>query len=305
MDMINRFEGRKNRSKRVEAIKKQAIVRNDDALANLIESRTELIEYDTNATIINQGDHDDDLYMIFSGRVSVRVNGREIDIMGPNDHFGEMVVIEPNATRSASVVALENSVVGKIAERDFSRFAERFPFLWREIARGLGSRLRARHELVEQINPRPVVFIGSSSESKEIVHTMQAAFRRDDVVIRPWTKEGIFSASHFPIEDLEFEVQSSDFAILVLGPDDRVVSRSKSYSAPRDNVIFELGLFMGSLSRQRTFLVMPDGLDIKIPSDLLGLTVLRYPKGATRSLSTRLRPVCKQLRTAFSHKGPK
>ena len=303
--MLSRFEGGKNRSKRIEAIKKQAIIRNDSALATLIESRTQLIEYDANTTIINQGDHDDDLYMVFSGRVSVRVNAREVDVLGPNEHFGEMVVIEPNVPRSASVIALESTVVGKVAERDFSRFAQKFPFLWREIARGLGSRLRARHELVEQKNPRPVVFIGSSSESKEVVHAMQTIFRKDDVVIRPWTKTGVFSASHFPIEDLEFEVQASDFGILVLGPDDRVISRSRSYSAPRDNVIFELGLFMGSISRHRTFLVMPDKLDLKIPSDLMGLTVLRYATGSKQSLSTRLRPVCHQLRTAFSHKGPK
>jgi CRP/FNR family cyclic AMP-dependent transcriptional regulator len=303
--MIERFTGSRNLQKRINAVKKQAIVRNDDQVARLIEKKLDLIQFEPNKTIISQRDHDDDLYMVFAGRVSIRANRREIDIMTSGDHFGEMVVIEPSATRSASVVALEKTVVGKISEREFSALAKKFPFLWREIACRLGHRLRLRNELVKQKNPRPVVFLGSSSESKEIVHAIQNGFRQDDFVLRPWTKSGVFGASHFPIEDLEFEVETSDFAVLVLGPDDNVVSRKKSYRAPRDNVVFELGLFMGSLSRQRTFLVLPDGVDIKIPSDLLGLTVLKYEINSSKTLVTRIKPVCSQLREIFSQKGTK
>jgi CRP/FNR family transcriptional regulator, cyclic AMP receptor protein len=301
--MIHRFTGTNNRQKRINALKQQAIVRDNEEVARLLEKRVELIEFEPNQTIISQGDHDDDLYMVFAGRVSVRANRREIDIMGPGDHFGEMVVIEPSATRSASIIAIEKTVVGKVGEKEFSKLALRFPFLWREIACRLGHRLRLRNELVRQKNPRPVVFIGSSSESRPIVEAIQTGFRRDDFVIRPWTKEGVFEASHFPIEDLEFEVETSDFAILVLGPDDKVVSRKKTYRAPRDNVVFELGLFMGSLSRNRTFLVLPEKAEIKIPSDLLGLTVLHYGLLRSKTLAARLRPVCAQLRTLFNQKG--
>jgi CRP/FNR family transcriptional regulator, cyclic AMP receptor protein len=301
--MINRFTGTNNRQKRINALKQQAIVRDNEEVARLLEKKIELIEFEPNHTIITQGDHDDDLYMVFAGRVSVRANRREIDIMGPGDHFGEMVVIEPSATRSASIIAIEKTVVGKIGEKEFSKLALKFPFLWREIACRLGHRLRLRNELVRQKNPRPVVFIGSSSESRPIVEAIQTEFRRDDYVIRPWTKEGVFEASHFPIEDLEFEVETSDFAILVLGPDDKVVSRKKNYRAPRDNVVFELGLFMGSLSRNRTFLVLPEKTEIKIPSDLLGLTVLRYGLLRSKTLAARIRPVCAQLRMLFNQKG--
>src|SRR4029077_19873100 len=104
--MINRFTGTNNRQKRINALKQQAIVRVSEEVARLLEKRIELIEFEPNQTIISQGDHDDDLYMVFAGRVSVRANRREIDIMGPGDHFGEMVVIEPSATRSASIIAI-------------------------------------------------------------------------------------------------------------------------------------------------------------------------------------------------------
>lgn len=46
-----------------------------------------------------------------------------------------------------------------------------------------------------------------------------------------------------------------DFAILILTPDDTAVSGGRSKNVARDNVIFELGPFMGALGRDRTFVV--------------------------------------------------
>ena len=47
----------------------------------------------------------------------------------------------------------------------------------------------------------------------------------------------------------------ADFAAFIISPDDTVISRDAENLAPRDNVIFELGLFMGVLNRQRVFLI--------------------------------------------------
>jgi predicted nucleotide-binding protein len=56
----------------------------------------------------------------------------------------------------------------------------------------------------------------------------------------------VFAASHFPIEDLETQVGNSDFAVLVLSPDDQVITaRGTTGLAPRDNLILELGIFIG------------------------------------------------------------
>ncbi len=91
---------------------------------------------------------------------------------------------------------------------------------------------------------------------------------------RLWT--GVFKASSFPIDDLAAQVHVCDFAVLVAAPDDRVLSRWRASKAPRDNVIFELGLFMGEISRARTFLLDPG--TVKLPSDLKGINTLRKPK---------------------------
>ena len=63
---------------------------------------------------------------------------------------------------------------------------------------------------------------------------------------------------------------------MVLSPDDMVISREATLTAPRDNVVFELGLFMGALGHVRTFLIRPVQEDLKIPTDLAGLTAVLY-----------------------------
>lgn len=303
--MIKRFQGPDNRRKRFEAMKKQALVGNDLKLAAELAEKVNFVEVTAGKEIIKQGAEDDDLYMVVSGRVLVKIKGHEIDIMGPGEHFGEMVVIDCSAVRSASVFALERTIVAKISEVEFSKLAEDFPALWRELACRLGQRLRRRNDLIRERNPRPVVFLGSSSESRLIVSGVAAEFKNDDVIVRPWSKPGIFEASSYPIETLENEIRKADFAVLVVSPDDKVFSRNQLSPAPRDNIVFELGLFMGSLSRKRTFLLQPKGTKLKIPSDLLALTALKYDLGSARTLRRRLRPACDDLRRIFDRDGPR
>jgi hypothetical protein len=52
--------------------------------------------------------------------------------------------------------------------------------------------------------------------------------------------------------------------------------RNDETLGPRDNVVFELGLFMGRLGRERTFIVRPESGPLKIPSDLAGMSVASY-----------------------------
>ena len=93
--------------------------------------------------------------------------------------------------------------------------------------------------------------------------------------VKLWS-DGVFGASQFAMESLEAQLASADFALLVTTPDDEVITRGRNSGAPRDNVVFELGLFMGAISRHRTYLLTPRGVEVKIPTDLLGLNRLQY-----------------------------
>lgn len=95
-----------------------------------------------------------------------------------------------------------------------------------------------------------------------------------------------------------------DFAVLVLTPDDKTTSRGKVKAAPRDNVIYELGLFTGALGRERALVVVPSAVDIKIPTDLLGVTTLRYKAAKTpAAIKKRVDSVAADIVTRIQERG--
>jgi predicted nucleotide-binding protein len=123
----------------------------------------------------------------------------------------------------------------------------------------------------------PQVFIASSSEGLNFATAIQDLLIQklgQKVDVRIWKQE--FKISKAFIESLEKETFDNDFAILVLTPDDITTSRKKKNQSPRDNVIFELGLFMGSLGRERCFFVHNETPDLKLPTDLLGVMGATY-----------------------------
>src|SRR5262249_3986074 len=96
-----------------------------------------------------------------------------------------------------------------------------------------------------------------------------------DAEVMLWN-EDVFPPGSTFIESLVKALPRFDFAVLVLTPDDLVQSRNDEILGPRDNVIFELGLFMGHLGRSRTFAIHQANAPVKIPTDLSGVATLQY-----------------------------
>ena len=304
--MINRFRNAEGHKRLVSVLRKQIIIQGDENLSIELAGQAEILQFESGEELIAQHDVDNDIYFILAGRLSIVVNGREVAIRNSGQHVGEMVLVDPSAKRSASVVAIEQTVVAKIADASLRRLADKYPRIWQLIAGELAERLRQRNRLVAATNPRPVMFIGSSKESLPIAEVIQSNLEHGDrdILVRLWT-DGVFGASQFVITELEKQVQEADFAVLVLGADDEIVSRNEKSDAPRDNVIFELGLFMGALSHERTFMIVPRNGDIKIPTDLLGLIPLSYKSDDSDHLDSSLETVCNQLRNIINKAGVK
>ncbi len=132
------------------------------------------------------------------------------------------------------------------------------------------------------------VFIASSSEHLDVANTIRNRLLRGGTVDPKVWNEGTFKLSKTYIESLEGELQVADFAVLTLTSDDVSIARREVRSAPRDNVLFELGLFMGRLGRDRCLLVMDKAARVKIPSDLLGIKISTYRAQPGHSLSRSL-----------------
>lgn len=147
---------------------------------------------------------------------------------------------------------------------------------------------------------RPVVFIGSSTAGLGITEQLRGAL--DHVAdCRPWT-HGVFGLSRGTLESLIDTTRESDFAVLVLTPDDLASKKGKKTYLPRDNVVFEIGLFMGALGRERTFIVHGQAEVIDLPSDLAGITTATFPVDR-RTKRPSLRPVCALLEAQIRKRG--
>jgi hypothetical protein len=149
-------------------------------------------------------------------------------------------------------------------------------------------------------DPLPSVFIGSSSEGLNVAREVEQQLQEDAVTtIR---NDAVFGLGIGALESLMNALDQFDFGVMVLSPDDLTQSRERNYASPRDNVVFELGLFMGRLGRSRTFIVHEKDADLKLPSDLAGITVSPYRK--RDNLSAALSPTCTPIIKAIRSLGP-
>ena len=117
---------------------------------------------------------------------------------------------------------------------------------------------------------KPRLFIASSVESLPIAEAVNANLDHDfEVTI--W-KNGTFKLSSSTIEDLVEKSSTVDFALFIFAPDDIVTIRNRNEHVVRDNVIFEMGLFVGAIGKSRSFVLKPRGIEMHLPTDLLGVT---------------------------------
>ena len=148
---------------------------------------------------------------------------------------------------------------------------------------------------------KPRIFLGSSGKQAKL---LQALTRGLEAVaqVDPWTTS--FHPGTTTLERLLELTHEVDFAAFVFALDDwtstspSAASSSESAQAsPRDNVVFEAGLFGGALGMRRTFIIHANGS--KLPSDLLGLTSVRYGEVT----ASEMRLVNQKLRDAIEGEG--
>ena len=146
---------------------------------------------------------------------------------------------------------------------------------------------------------KPTLFIGSSSESLDIAFAAQENL--DDCSEPIVWKQGLFEVSKYVLESLLDALDDAKFGLFVFAPDDLTAIRGKEMRTTRDNVIFELGLFIGRLGREHSFVLMPKDADLHLPIDLIGLNTLTFamPKDPNR-LVAALGPACNKVRRAIT-----
>ena len=149
----------------------------------------------------------------------------------------------------------------------------------------------------------PKGFIGSSTESLDIAHAIQEELERDaDMTI--W-HQGVVKLSNHILDDLTKRLDTTDFGIFLLLSDDEVSIRGQLSSTTRDNVLFELGLFIGRLGKERCFLIMAeDHRELHLPTDIQGITPATFnPDRIDKNLRAAIGPACNKIRTSIKNLG--
>jgi hypothetical protein len=141
---------------------------------------------------------------------------------------------------------------------------------------------------------RPVIFIGTSEEGLELGEALQQNLV-DAFEAQLWTQD-VFQPSHSVLTDLLSIRNKAYYAAFILTGDDVRRSRHKQAAVPRDNLIFELGLFMGALGRDRVFAIAPRRERPNLPSDLLGITTLDYYEPDKAGWQSAMGPIATKLK---------
>lgn len=149
---------------------------------------------------------------------------------------------------------------------------------------------------------KPRIFLGSSGKQQKLLQALTRGL--DDVAhVEPWTTS--FNPGTSTLERLLELTREVDFAAFLFAQDDWTSASVPASAAPvsaqaspRDNVVFEAGLFGGVLGMRRTFILHANGS--KLPSDLLGLTSVRYGDATT---AAEMRVVNQKLRKAIENES--
>lgn len=251
--------------------------------------------------IIQQGDGANSIFFIVSGSFEVVVDNRVVALRKAGNHVGEMALIDATARRSATVRAREESVIIEIIEPDFSTVAAAYPHMWRALASELADRLRQRNQYVRQRADVPTIFIASSAEALSRARAISSGLHHDKMRVVPWSVS-TFTPGEHAMESLESAIERADFGVALLTPDDVTTSRERTKASPRDNALFELGLFVGALGRMRAFAVTPLGVDMKMPSDLYGINSITYNQNEN-DIDVAMQNTCNEIRKLVGKLG--
>jgi hypothetical protein len=129
---------------------------------------------------------------------------------------------------------------------------------------------------------RPKVFIGSSSQGYEIAEKVKDCLSVcGDCFL--WKDGGVWEANRSTFDNLLRIVNYFDFGVFVATADDLTLTNNNIVIESRDNVILEMALFLGAVGKDKSFLLVEDG--IKLPSDFNGIYMPRFNRNSNSSIN--------------------
>jgi len=283
----DRYCGRGGQAARIEALRKQRMLEGaPTGLLADVAKAVRIEELKKGKVIIRQDAPNKDVFFVLCGAgLQVVINGRLHALRECGEVLGEMSMLVRNSKASATVCAAGATVVARMTQEKLIALAVKYPSLWKGMSTVLAERLQQRNVHIRPRSAVPAVFIGSSKEQLSAARTARQELvailgKRVEVVV--WNDtSAIFRPGSTTMADLVVASQRFDYGLFVFAPDDELKLREMKYEAVRDNVVLELGLYMGAFNDPRRALILQPAPSaatkaLRKPTDLDGMTVLMY-----------------------------
>lgn len=281
---------------------RQRLVRSDRPLAERFAKTGRIAEYERGDVLIEEGGWDNDVHFILAGEFEVIIKGQRKAVRGAGLHVGELAGLNHARQRTATLRATKQSLVLTVSAAEMEEIAGDDAEFWKAGMDTVAERLDERNAEIGQTNEHPRVFVISSKEGIAAARLVRTNLDDGKIQVQLWD-HGTFSVSEYPMSSLENEIERADFAIAIVRADDVLVSRDKSAKVARDNVHLEYGMAVGRLRLERAFLLVDATDDVRLPSDLAGLTTLRYRAGDKDELARSVAKACDQARDRMEYLG--
>jgi CRP/FNR family transcriptional regulator, cyclic AMP receptor protein len=144
MSTVDQFTGPQGKQHLATALSSHEIIGHNEALAHKFAEEATVEEFKSGQTLLKQNAPDNHVYLIVNGEVAIDVNGKRVASSGPGVLIGEMALLDAQGGRSASAIALKDTVVARLTQAKFEALAREYPQIWRGIATQLARHVR-RH----------------------------------------------------------------------------------------------------------------------------------------------------------------
>lgn len=286
----------------VEALLRQRLVRGDRQFAVRLAEAGKTSEFAPGAILIEQGTWENDLHFILAGEFEVLINGQYKQTRVAGEAVGELAGLNRSRPRTATLRATKESLVLSIGLTELNQIVGTDVDFWKATADVVADQLDHRNREVGAANEHPRIFVISSKEGLPVARQVRQNLDADEMPVYLWD-HGTFAVSEYPISSLEDAIERADFTIAVAKADDMLVLRGETNKVARDNVHFEYGISVGRLGRERSFLLVEADAKIRLPSDLAGLTTLRYQGGDQDKMERSVAKACDQARQRIEFIG--
>jgi len=127
-----------------------------DAIVALVSTH----KYPKKTIVVQEGDNGDPMFIILNGSVKISsyaADGREVvlSLLTKGSFFGEMSLLDAKP-RSATVITMEDTELGRIRRGDFERLMTQMPQLTRKLLAEMVNRLRRTSSVLERVSTMDV-----------------------------------------------------------------------------------------------------------------------------------------------------